>query len=73
MELRVLFENNSLMVFDETDRKVLDQPFNPFTQLSWSSEQEALDWYSAINSAYSKPLPQPEESLDSQTQQTPTE
>jgi hypothetical protein len=74
MNLKVLFIDNTLQVFDETDRKVLDQPYNPYTHLAWSSEEEALSWYSSRDSVYLQPDPQPEEQVNSNIESsTPTE
>ena len=65
----VTFVGNSLMVFDETDRKILEQPFNPFTLQPWASEADAMSWWGSVNPAYEQATPNPDEPQ----QQTPTE
>lgn len=75
------FVNNTLMVFDETDRKILEQPFNPFTLQPWASEEDAMSWWGSVNPAYEQapenPDPAGEEPvvqpIEESQQQTSTE
>ncbi len=57
---RVEFVSNTTLMVYEKDtafdgRLSFVQPFNPQTGQSWSSEQEALDWWETVKHHYEPP------------------
>ena len=69
------FVDNVLMVFDETDKKILGQPFNPFSLQPWAREQDAMSWWDSVNPAYEQAIPNPDPVVETEEtpEQTPTE